>query len=96
MTVEAVYMGPRQGDNYWVNVRNANPTGMIGDAGVIRRFKSEEEAKTYAKTVNDLKPSSEEEYKLYQDKFEKSKPEPQQPLNIRHEGDEFVKSKEAN
>ena len=96
MTVEAVYMGPRQGGDYWVNVKNANPSGMIGDAGVIRRFKTEDDAKAYTKTVNDTKPSSEQEYKLYQDKFEKSSPEPQQPLNIRHEGDVFVPSAQAN
>ena len=92
MTVEAVYIGPRQGGDYWVNVKNANPTGAIGDGGVIRSFKTEDEAKAYTKTVNDTKPSSQEEYKLYQDKFEKSKPQSEQPQNVRHEGDVFVKS----
>lgn len=90
MTVEAVYMGPKQGGDYWVNVRNANPTGMIGDGGVIRRFDSEKDAKDYAKWVNDAKPSSKDEYQMYQDKFQKSEPK-QEPLNVRHEGDVFVK-----
>ena len=96
MTVIADYMGPRQGGVYWVNVRNEKPSGLIGDGGVIRRFESEDDAKAYAKTVNETKPTSEQEYKMYQDKFEKSKPEPQQPLNIRHEGDVFVSSQKAN
>ena len=49
--VQAINMGERNGQ-YWVNVRNANPKGMIGDAGVIRRFKTEEEASIFTDVVN--------------------------------------------
>lgn len=51
-SVEAVYIGPKNDGSYWVNVRNANPQGMIGDGGVIRRFDTKEEAKNYADKVN--------------------------------------------
>ena len=95
MTVEAVYMGPRKDGSYWVNVKNANPTGMIGDAGVIRRFDSKKDAKVYTKMVNDTKPSSQGEYQMYMDKFEKNPQNPQQPLTIRHEGDVFVSQNSA-
>lgn len=51
-SVEARYMGYREGYGYMVNVKNANPTGMIGDGGIIRRFETKEEAKEYIKSVN--------------------------------------------
>ena len=50
--VEAVYIGPSNDGSYWVNVKNSNPKGMIGDGGVIRRFDTKEEAKIYANKVN--------------------------------------------
>lgn len=96
VTLAANYIGQKQNGDYWVNVRTARPSGLIGDAGVIRRFTNEEQAKAYTKLVNNTELTSSQEYKLYQDLFVKEKEEPQQPLNIRHEGDEFVKSKEAN
>ncbi|MBR6099589.1 hypothetical protein IKP85_07565 [bacterium] len=96
VTLAANYMGQRPSGDYWVNVRTARPSGMIGDAGVIRRFQNEEQAKAYVKLINNTPLTSEQEYKLYQDMFVKEKPEPQQPLNIRHEGDTFVKSATAN
>ena len=52
MAVEAVYMGQKD-NKYWVNVKNANPTGKIGDGGVCRPFSSEEAAKAYAASVNE-------------------------------------------
>ncbi len=93
MTVEAVYMGKRGTGEYWVNVRNANPTGMIGDGGVIRRFDSKEAAQGYTQQVNSARPTSEAEYKMYQDMFVKETP--QQPLTIRHQGDVFVSQNSA-
>ena len=92
MTVEAVYIGPKQNGDYWVNVKNANPTGAIGDGGFIRTFSTKQDAKDYTAWVNKTNPSDEEERKMYQDKFEKSKPQSEQPKNVRHEGDVFVKS----
>lgn len=50
--LEANYLGYHDGQGYWVNVKTANPTGMIGDAGIIRRFDSKEDAKAYANEVN--------------------------------------------
>ena len=84
MSVKAIYMGPRENGEYWVNVRNAQPKGLIGDAGYIRRFNSKDAAKAYAKEVN----------KTGEDTFTKNEPK-QVPLNIRHEGDTFVSSKSA-
>ena len=52
MTVIANYTG-RQNDNYYVNVRNAKPSGKFGDAGVIMRFDTKEQAKTYAQQVKE-------------------------------------------
>lgn len=52
MEVQARYMGESSRGGYYVNVRNANPKGMIGDAGVLRMFKTEDEAKLYTDFVN--------------------------------------------
>lgn len=82
--VEAVYVGQR-GQDYWVNVRNANPQGMIGDAGVIRRFDSKEDAKAYAQQVN----------ATGVDIFA-PKPPTYNDNAIRHSGDEFVYSQRPN
>ena len=81
MSVKAIYMGPREDGKYWVNVRNAQPKGLIGDAGYIRRFNSKDEAKAYTKDVN----------KTGVDTFSKQE-QKQEPLNIRHSGDSFVSS----
>ena len=96
VTVAANYIGKKPSGDYWVNVRTSRPSGLIGDAGVIRRFENENQAKAYEKLVNNTQLTSSQEYKLYQDLFVKEKQEPQQPLNIRHEGDEFVKQNKAN
>lgn len=77
MTVVAKYMGQR-GDVYWVNVRNAKPTGMIGDAGYIVRFDTKEEAKEYVKCVN----------KTGVDCFQKTE-DTTDEKTVRHEGDVF-------
>lgn len=79
MAVEAIVMGGNPQKGYAVNVRNANPKGMLGDAGVIRVFETKEEAKAYANLVNTTG----------QDVFVKNpiKDEPLKP----HQGDEFVK-----
>jgi hypothetical protein len=86
MAVVANYIGLKNSGDYWVNVRNAEPKGLIGDGGVIRRFASEKEAKEYTNQVNTTGV----------DTFQLKKDEPQQPLNIRHEGDVFVSSAKAN
>lgn len=80
--VEARYLGYHSGEGYWVNVRNANPTGNIGDGGVIRRFKTEEEAKAYAHEVNEIGV----------DTFV-HKPQINDNAGVRHAGDEFIPSK---
>ena len=80
MTVVANYIGQKSGE-YWVNVKNANPKGMIGDGGVIRRFESEDAARNYAKQVNDTGVDS----------FSLSKPAGNNNP-VRHEGDTFVPS----
>lgn len=85
MTVKAIYMGQQKNGEYWVNVRNAQPKGLIGDAGYIRHFNSKDEAKAYTKEVNETGVDS----------FVKQEPK-QEPLNIRHEGDTFVSSQKAN
>ena len=79
--VEAKYLGYHDGSGYWVNVRTANPTGNIGDAGVIRRFETKEAAKEYAKTVNSTGV----------DTFTKQTANNDKP--VCHEGDTFVSSK---
>ena len=82
MTVVAVYMGQRNSGDYWVNVKDANPKGMIGDAGIIRRFDTEQEAKEYTKTVNQTGVDIFEPRQREQD----NKP-------VRHMGDTFELSK---
>lgn len=52
MGIQAKYLGQDNSGSYRVNVRTANPTGKLGDAGVIRYFDTKEEAKDYAKIVN--------------------------------------------
>lgn len=81
MEVQAKYLGGNVDNGYRVNVRTAHPKGNIGDAGVIRTFKTEEDAKLYAQTVND---------KGY-DFFTQSAPVEDKP--VRHEGDEFIAAK---
>lgn len=52
MQVKARLIGGDSDKGYLVNVRNANPKGMIGDAGVIRKFKDKHEAQSYVDLVN--------------------------------------------
>ena len=78
MAVEAIYMGQSKDGAYWVNVRNAEPKGMIGDAGVIRRFETKQEAKEYAKKVNETGVDTFE----YKKDVSEEKP-------VRHQGDTF-------
>ena len=79
MTVIAKDLGQRNGE-YWVNVRNAEPKGMIGDAGVIRRFNDKSTAQNYIEQVN----------KTGVDVFVMKKEDEQSPLPLqRHEGDTF-------
>jgi len=83
--VQAVYMGEHGKQDYWVNVKTANPTGNIGDGGVIRRFKTKEEAKEYAHKVNETGV----------DVFV-HKPQVNDNEGVRHAGDEFISSKNTN
>lgn len=78
MEVQAKYMGADDSGYYRVNVRTANPTGNIGDAGVIRRFENNEEAKAYAETVNDTG----------EDVYVKRRPQKEEKP-VRHQGDCF-------
>ena len=78
--VEAKYMGQCDGQYYCVNVRTANPTGNLGDAGVIRKFETKDEAKAYANEVN----------ATGVDTFVHNNPIKND--NVRHEGDVFVAS----
>lgn len=80
MTVVANYIGQKDDNMYWVNVKTANPTGNIGDAGVIRRFNTQEEAKTYTNEVN----------QTGVDSFVKTNNMAEEP--VRHQGDVFVPS----
>lgn len=78
MEVQAKYLGDNGNGGYRVNVRTANPTGKIGDAGVIRTFKTEDEAKLYADIVNETG----------QDVFVKQNKNFESP--VRHSGDNFT------
>ena len=78
MEVKAKYLGDNGYGGYRVNVRTAHPTGKIGDAGFVRTFRSEEEAKMYAKLVNETGED------VFVKKTEKENP------NVRHEGEDFV------
>ena len=80
MAVEAVYKGKQNDGYYWVNVRNKHPKGLIGDAGVMRRFENDDQAKSYAESVN----------KTGTDTFNVNNE--QKPMPVLHEGDVFVKS----
>lgn len=51
MTVIAKDMGQKNG-KYLVNVRNAEPKGLIGDAGLVRQFDDKGVAKNYIDQVN--------------------------------------------
>lgn len=51
MTVIAKEMGQKNG-KYIVNVRNAEPKGLIGDAGLVRQFDDKGAAKNYIDQVN--------------------------------------------
>lgn len=81
--VTAKYLGyDKRTDTYRVNVKNAHPTGKIGDAGVIKYFEAKDKAKEYTDIVNKTK----------QDVFV---PLPKKltkgPL-VRHEGDVFTQT----
>lgn len=52
VTLEARYVGGNPESGYRVNVKNANPTGMIGDGGVLRYFDTKTEAVMYTNLVN--------------------------------------------
>ena len=85
--VTANYMGfDKASQKYLVNVRTAHPTGKIGDAGYIKRFDEEKEAKNYTKIVNDTK----------QDVFVHQKPQKMDNPIVRHEGDTFTQSFKGN
>lgn len=78
MEVQAKYLGGNENRGYSVNVKTAHPYGNIGDAGVIRTFRSEDEAKIYADIVNSTG----------QDVFIKKNTTEDAP--IRHSGDDFI------
>lgn len=80
MTVVANYMGQKNG-TYRVNVKNANPKGMLGDGGVIRYFDTEKAAREYIKQVN----------ATGEDSFSKNISS-QNNAPVRHQGDTFVPS----
>ncbi len=83
MTLIAKDMGQTNG-KYLVNVRTANPKGLLGDAGYIRRFDDKAAAKNYIEQVN----------KTGEDVFAKKDEQNQAPLPLqRHEGDTFEHSK---
>lgn len=52
--MEAHYIGKDNNGFYRVNVKNTNPAGKFGDAGVIRVFESKEEAEEYVDDVNEV------------------------------------------
>ena len=82
MTLVAKYIGQNSDNTYWVNVKTAKPTGNLGDAGVIRRFDTEQQAKEYAKLVNETGV----------DTFVKCQDSEKPENAVRHEGDSFVSS----
>ena len=80
--VTANYMGyDKISGKYNVNVKNAHPSGNIGDAGYIRRFEKEDDAKKFTQAVNVTK----------QDIFFKE-PEKKDEKPVRHLGDTFTPS----
>lgn len=84
--IEARYIGyDKTRQQYLVNVRTANPTGKIGDAGVIRFFETKNEAKDYTRRINQTK----------QDIFVPEKKE-KNDLTVIHQGDAFVQSFKGN
>ena len=84
MEVQANYMGHCNNGAYCVNVKTANPSGNLGDAGVIRRFDTKEEALAYANQVNATGVDS----FVPQSQVVNS--------NVRHMGDEFVQTSGVN
>lgn len=85
--VTAKYMGyDKSSQTYLVNVRTAHPTGKIGDAGYIKRFDEKEEAKNFTKVVNDTK----------QDVFIPQKPQKNNDVIVRHQGDTFTQAFKGN
>lgn len=84
MTVIARDMGQRNG-KYLVNVRNAEPKGLLGDAGVVRQFDDKDIAKNYIEQVN----------KTGEDTFVKNEVNNQAPLPLkRHAGDTFKRTEQ--
>ncbi len=82
MTVEAKYIGGDETKGYMVNVRNAHPKGMIGDAGYIRRFETDKAAKAFTALVNETG----------EDFYQKEQLKPEKPIPLCHIGDDFVKA----
>lgn len=82
MEVQAKYMGGNDTKGYMVNVRNAHPKGMIGDAGYIRRFETDKAAKAFTTLVNETG----------EDFYQKEQLKPEKPIPVRHIGDDFVKA----
>ncbi len=79
MTLIAKDLGQRNG-KYLVNVRNAEPKGLIGDAGIVRQFDDKKTAKNYIEQVN----------KTGEDVYVKSENNKQTSTSLqRHEGDTF-------
>lgn len=50
--IEANYVGYRENDGHWVNVRNRDRHGNPSDGGVIRQFATKEEALSYVNEIN--------------------------------------------
>lgn len=85
--VEAKYLGyDDRIQKYRVNVRTANPTGKIGDAGVIRYFETKNDAKDYTNIVNKTK----------QDVFTPEVKKTKEDIPVRHAGDVFAMSFKSN
>lgn len=83
MTVIAKDMGQKNG-KYLVNIRNAEPKGLIGDAGLVRQFDDKDAAKNYIDQVN----------KTGVDTFKHADENVQSQLPLqRHEGDTFEHTK---
>ena len=80
MTVKAIYMGEKNDGSFWVNVKPKTAKGLLGDAGLIRQFKSKKEAEEYINIVN----------KTGEDFFQKNDIKIQKE-NVIHQGDSFIK-----
>ena len=51
-SIEASYVGYRENDGHWVNVRNRDRHGSPNDGGIIRQFPTKEQALAYVNEVN--------------------------------------------